>query len=148
MVETVLIENQGVAEPTDLQEPMPVATVAGQAGDLSIRKNDHAVDRMVAIILEFGLRLPLLIRGNGELIDGHLRLKAAQKLKISEVPVLRCDEWTDAQVKAFRLAVNRSATWAEWDWDVVAQEIAELQHTGLDLALTGFDAREIDRSLH
>jgi hypothetical protein len=61
---------------------------------------------------EFGFKLPLLIRGTGEIVDGHLRLKAAQKLKMTEVPVMRCDEWSDAQVKAFRLAVNRSATWA------------------------------------
>ena len=127
-------------------ENWPVARLKPYAKP--IRKNDHAVDRMAAIIREFGLKLPLLIRGNGELIDGHLRLKAAQKLEITEVPVLRCDEWTEGQVKAFRLAVNRSATWAEWDWDVVAQEIAELQHTGLDLALTGFDACEVDRLLH
>src|SRR4051812_13357672 len=113
----------------------------------SIRKNDHVVDRMIAMIREFGLKLPLLIRGNGELVDGHLRLKAAQKMKLTEVPVIRCDEWTDTQVKAFRLAVNRSATWAEWNWDVVAQEIAELQHSGIKLTFTGFDSREIDRVL-
>ncbi len=71
----------------------------------ALRKNDHAVDRMVALIREFGLKLPLLIRGDGELVDGHLRLKAAKKLKLTEVPVLRCDEWTESQVKAFRLAV-------------------------------------------
>ncbi len=113
----------------------------------ALRKNDHAVDRMVALISEFGFKLPLLIRGDGALVDGHLRLKAAQKLKLTEVPVLLCDEWTETQVKAFRLAVNRSATWADWDWDLVAQEIAELQHSGLDLALTGFDPGEIDRLL-
>jgi ParB-like chromosome segregation protein Spo0J len=77
----------------------------------TIRKNDHAVDRMVAMIREFGLKLPLLIRGEGELVDGHLQLKAARKLNLTEVPVIRCDEWTDTQVKAFRLAVNRSASW-------------------------------------
>ena len=71
-------------------ENWPVARLTPYAK--SIRKNDHAVDRMVAIIREFGLKLPLLIRGNGELIDGHLRLKAARKLKITEVPVIRCDE--------------------------------------------------------
>jgi ParB-like chromosome segregation protein Spo0J len=46
-------------------------------------------------------------------IDGHLRLKAARKLNITEVPVILCDEWTEAQVKAFRLMVNRSVTWAD-----------------------------------
>ncbi len=123
-------------------ESCPVEKLAPHAR--ALRKNDHAVDRMVSLISEFGFKLPLLIRGEGELIDGHLRLKAAQKLRLAEVPVLRCDEWTDTQVKTFRLAVNRSASWAEWDWNQVAQEIAELQHSGVDLALSGFDAREID----
>ena len=51
-----------------------------------IRKNDHAVDRMVACIRRFGFRLPLLVRSNGEVIDGHLRLTAAIKLGLQEVP--------------------------------------------------------------
>ncbi len=113
----------------------------------AIRKNDHAVRRMVALIEAFGFKLPLLIRGGGEIVDGHLRWKAAKKLKLAEVPVIRCDEWTEAQVKAFRLAVNRSASWAEWDWRVVAQELADLQELNFDLALTGFDRIEIERLL-
>jgi ParB-like chromosome segregation protein Spo0J len=67
------------------------------------RKNDHVVDRMVASIREFGFRVPVLARSSGEVIDGHLRLKAAEKLGIAEVPVILCDDWSDAQVKAFRL---------------------------------------------
>jgi hypothetical protein len=63
-----------------------------------------------------------LVRSDGEVIDGHLRLKAARKLGIKEIPVILCDEWTPAQVKAFRLMVNRSATWADWDEDVPAWE--------------------------
>src|SRR5580704_7916769 len=76
------------------------------------RKNDAAVDRMCGSIREFGFKIPCLVRSNGEVIDGHLRLKAARKLGIKDIPVILCDEWTPAQVKAFRLLVNRSATWA------------------------------------
>src|SRR5947207_11910704 len=72
------------------------------------RKNDPAVDRMAASIREFGFKIPVLARSNGDVVDGHLRLKAAKKLGITEVPVILCDEWTPAQVKAFRLMVNRS----------------------------------------
>src|SRR5947208_16899555 len=79
------------------------------------RKNDAAVDRMVASIREYGFKIPVLARSNGELVDGHLRIKGARKLGITEVPVILCDEWTDAQVKAFRLMVNRSVNWAAWD---------------------------------
>src|SRR5580698_6998805 len=87
------------------------------------RKNDAAVDRMCASIREFGFKIPCLIRGDGEVIDGHLRLKAARKLEITEIPIIRCDEWTQAQVKAFRILVNRSATWAEWDNELLALEL-------------------------
>lgn len=108
------------------------------------RKNDQAVDRMAASIQEFGFKIPILARSSGEIVDGHLRLKAAQKLGLAEVPILLCDEWSEAQVKAFRLMVNRSATWADWDTELVAIEIKELQTIDFDLSLTGFDPLEID----
>ena len=66
------------------------------------RKNDAAVDRMCGSIREFGFKIPVLARSDGEVVDGHLRLKAARKLGVTEVPVLLCDEWTPQQVKAFR----------------------------------------------
>jgi DNA modification methylase len=111
------------------------------------RKNDAAVDRMVASIREFGFKIPVLARSDGEVVDGHLRLKAAKKLGIREVPVILCDEWTPTQVKAFRLMVNRSVAWAEWDEDALALELLELKELDFDLSLTGFDTREIDAFL-
>src|ERR1700692_995394 len=113
----------------------------------TLRRNDDAVDRMVAAFKEFRLMLPLLVRSEGEIVDGHLRLKAARKLQLTEVPVILCDDWTPAQVKAFRLLVNRSATWAQWDWKGVAAEFADLQILNFDLPLTGFDGAEIDKLL-
>jgi len=85
------------------------------------RKNDAAVDRMCSSIREFGFKIPCLARSDGTLVDGHLRLKAARKLgswpggDVTAIPVILCDEWSEAQVRAFRLLVNRSATWADWD---------------------------------
>jgi DNA modification methylase len=113
----------------------------------SPRKNDHAVDRMAGSINQFGFKIPILARSDGEIVDGHLRLKAAQKLGMEEVPVILCDEWTKAQVKAFRLMVNRSVTWAEWDQELVALELEELRAVDFDLDLTGFDSVEIDAFL-
>jgi hypothetical protein len=66
------------------------------------RKNDGAVDRMCASIREFGFKIPVLARSDGEVVDGHLRLKAALKLGITEIPVILCDEWSPAQVKSFQ----------------------------------------------
>jgi DNA modification methylase len=108
------------------------------------RKNDKAVDRIRASIREFGFAVPILARSDGEVIDGHLRLKGAIAERLTEVPVIPCDGWTDAQVKAFRLMVNRSVTWAEWDLDALALEFGELKALEFDLSLTGFDVREID----
>src|SRR6266481_2786872 len=111
------------------------------------RKNDAAVDRMAASIREFGFKVPVLARSDGEVVDGHLRLKAARKLGITEVPVILCDEWTPAQVKAFRLLVNRSVTWADFDEELLAQELQQLQELDFDVSLTGFDVAEIDELL-
>jgi DNA modification methylase len=108
------------------------------------RKNDAAVDRMCGSIREFGFKIPVLARSDGEVVDGHLRLKAARKLGITEVPVILCDEWTPAQVKAFRLMVNRSVTWADWDEELLALELQELNAADFDLSLTGFDPGEVD----
>jgi DNA modification methylase len=108
------------------------------------RKNDHAVDRMAGSIREFGFKLPILARRNGEVVDGHLRLKAAHRLALTEVPVIWCDEWTPAQVKAFRLLVNRSANWADWDDELLTLELLDLKAADVDLAMTGFDPAELD----
>jgi hypothetical protein len=95
-------------------------------------------------LLEFGFKIPVLARSDGEVVDGHLRIKAARKLRIDEIPAILCDEWTPAQVKAFRLMVNRSVTWADWDEELLALELQELNEADFDLSLTGFDPREID----
>jgi DNA modification methylase len=114
------------------------------------RKNDAAVDRMCSSIREFGFKIPVLARGNGDVVDGHLRLKAARKLgswpggDTSTIPVILCDEWTDAQVKAFRLMVNRSVAWAQWDEELLSLELQELNAADFDLSLTGFDPKELD----
>lgn len=98
------------------------------------RRNDHAVDKMAAVITEFGFRIPVVVKSTGEVVDGHLRLKAARKLGLSMVPVVLADELTDAQIKAFRLLVNRSATWAQWDEELLALELEDLKLADFDLA--------------
>jgi ParB-like chromosome segregation protein Spo0J len=105
---------------------------------------------MCGSIREFGLKIPVLARSDGTVVDGHLRIKAARKLgswpggDITAIPVILCDEWTDTQVKAFRLMVNRSVTWADWDDELLALELQELNEADFDLSLTGFDPKEID----
>lgn len=107
------------------------------------RKNDHAVDKVASAIKEFGFRVPIVAKSDGTIVDGHLRLKAAKKLNLTEVPVILADDLTDAQIKAFRLSVNKVAELADWDDDLLKLEIEELDNLGFDLSLTGFDESEL-----
>jgi hypothetical protein len=111
------------------------------------RKNDHAVDRMAASIREFTFKVPVLARSSGDVVDGHLRLKAAEKLGLAEIPMILCDGWSEAQVKAFRLLVNRSVTWADWEPELLSLEMLDLRNLDYTLDLTGFDTQEIDELL-
>jgi len=106
------------------------------------RKNDDAVPKMAGLIKEFGFKVPIVARSDGEVVDGHLRLKAAQFLHMETVPVVLADDWTPAQVKAFRLAVNKSAEWAEWDEELFALEIEDLKLEDFDLELIDMAAVE------
>ena len=107
------------------------------------RKNDAVVDQMAGAIREFGFRIPIVAKSDGSVVDGHLRLKAARKLGLTEVPVALADELTDAQIKAFRLLVNRSANWSEWDTELLRLELGDLNVLGFDLTLTGFGEIEL-----
>jgi DNA modification methylase len=138
--ESVLADNSST--PRLRVEYWPIAKL--KRYERNPRKNDAVVDRMVASIEEFGFACPLLAKSSGDVIDGGLRLKAGLKMGMTQVPVIPCDDWTDAQVKAFRLMVNRSVTWADWNLELLAAEFEELKAADFELTLTGFDAREID----
>lgn len=111
------------------------------------RKNDDAVDKMASCIKEFGFRIPIVAKSDGSVVDGHLRLKAARKLGLKEVPVVNADDLTEAQIKAFRIVVNKSAEWAEWDEELLRLEFKDLEDLDFDLSLTGFDLEDIEKEL-
>ena len=112
--------------------------------DKNPRQNDHAVDQVAAAIKEYGFRVPVVAKSDGTVVDGHLRLKAARALSLTEVPVVLADDLTDAQVKAFRISVNRMAELADWDFDLLKTEIEALKNLEFDLSLTGLDNEMID----
>ena len=89
--------------------------------------------------LPIWFRVPIVAKSDGTVVDGHLRLKAAAKLGLTEVPVIL----TDAQIKAFRLSVNKVSEFAELDVELLKLEFADLDAEGFDLTLTGFDLGEI-----
>ena len=109
------------------------------------RKNDHAVERGASFIKEFGFSVPILVKSDGEIIDGHLRLKCAKKLGMKEVPVTIRDDMTQAQVKAFRLSVNRFSELADWDDELLKLELMELDNLQFDVDLLDFDVKWDDQ---
>lgn len=108
------------------------------------RKNDHAVEAVAKAIEQYGFRVPILARANGEIIDGHLRYKAARFLGLETVPVLPADDMGDEEVRAFRISVNKLASLAKWDTKLLEQEIKSLRELELDLSCLGFTEVELD----
>jgi ParB-like chromosome segregation protein Spo0J len=107
------------------------------------RIHDGAVEKMAKVISDFGFRIPVLVKSDGTLCDGHLRLKAAGLLGMKEVPAVLADDMTDAQIAAFRIAVNKAATFADWDYELLQAELDTLIAQNIDLAITGFDEAEL-----
>jgi site-specific DNA-methyltransferase (adenine-specific) len=107
------------------------------------RKNGAAVDKVAASIKEFGFKVPIIIGKDNVIVTGHTRLLAAQKLGLETVPCVIADDLTPAQIKAFRLADNKTAEFSEWDDEMLKVELEELGELNFDLDLTGFDKDEI-----
>ena len=113
------------------------------------RLNDgEAVDRVAASIAEYGFKNPIIIDKDNIIIAGHTRLKAAKKLGIEKVPIIRADDLTPAQIKAFRLAENRVSEYATWDNELLSIELEGLKELDFDLDLTGFEDWELDNLLN
>lgn len=105
------------------------------------RHNDDAVDYVANSIKNFHFQVPIVIDKNNVVIAGHTRLKACEKLGIDEVPCIVADDLTPEQVKAFRLAYNKTSELAEWDMDKLDIELGEIPD--IDMSAFGFDI-EID----
>jgi DNA modification methylase len=103
-----------------------------------------AVAKVASSIRAYGFRQPIVVDVHGVIIIGHLRLAAAQSLRLKEVPIHVARDLTPAQVRGLRLMDNRSHEEAEWDFTLLAPELAELSAESFDLGLTGFDVHELD----
>jgi len=101
------------------------------------RKNDEAVDYVAKSINEFGFKVPIIIDKDNIIVTGHTRLKAAKKLKLKEVPCILADDLTEEQIKAFRLADNKVSEYAEWDLDLLNDELEGI--LDIDMDEFGFD---------
>lgn len=103
------------------------------------RDNTNAVDAVAASIKEFGFKVPIVIDKDNVIIAGHTRLMAAEQLGLEKVPCIVADDLTPEQVKAFRVADNKTAEIAEWDMELLEQELAELQELDFDMEQFGFE---------
>jgi len=105
--------------------------------------SDEQIGQIAASIKEWGWTTPILVDETGGIIAGHGRTLAAQRLKMTEVPVMVAKGWSDAKKRAYVLADNKLALNAGWDNEMLALELGEIGELGFDLDLTGFTADEI-----
>jgi DNA modification methylase len=113
--------------------------------DRNPRLNDAAVDAVALSIQQFGFRQPLVVDRDGVLVVGHTRLLAAELLGLETVPVHVAKDLTGEQAKAYRIADNQTGNIAEWDYELLPSEIAELQAADFDVSLLGFSDDELNK---
>ncbi len=101
------------------------------------RKNDEAVKYVAESIKEFGFKVPIVVDDDNIIVAGHTRWKAAKKLGIEECPCIVANDLTEEQIKAFRLADNKVAEKAEWDFDLLGMELEDI--VDLDMSVFGFE---------
>lgn len=104
------------------------------------RHNDGAVDAVAESIKQFGFKVPIVIDKDGVIIAGHTRRKAAEKLGLETVPCIVADDLTPEQIKAFRLADNKTGELASWDFEKLEEELAALSE--VDMSAFGFVVNE------
>ena len=95
--------------------------------DKNPRKNENAVAYVANSIREFGFRVPIVVDKNKVIINGHTRLKAAQSLGMTEVPVIVAADLTEDQARAYRIADNKTADKAYWDEILLKDELFDLE---------------------
>lgn len=104
------------------------------------RHNDGAVDAVAESIKQFGFKVPIIIDADGVIVAGHTRRKAAEKLGLDVVPCIVADDLTPEQIKAFRLADNKTGELASWDFEKLEEELAAL--SAVDMSAFGFVVNE------
>lgn len=90
------------------------------------RINDSAVSAVANSIQQFGFKVPIVVDKDSVIVCGHTRYKAARNLGMESVPCIVADDLNPEQVKAFRLADNKTAELAEWDFELLDAELEEL----------------------
>ena len=103
------------------------------------RDNEPAIESVANSINEFGFKVPIIITKDYVIVAGHTRKLAAERLGLEKVPCIVADDLTPEQIKAFRLADNKTAELAEWDFALLEKELEELTAFDFDMTQFGFD---------
>lgn len=103
------------------------------------RNNERAVDKVANSIKEFGFKVPIIIDKDNVIVCGHTRYLAAKHLGISEIPCIMACDLTEQQIKAFRLADNKTAEFSSWDYDLLGYELEDI-----DIDMTDFGFAETE----
>ena len=103
------------------------------------RNNDEAVEYVANSIKEFGFKVPIIVDKDNVIVTGHTRLKAAQQLGLKEVPVIYADDLTEEQIKAFRIADNKTGEKAGWDLDKLKIELEDMDFDMTDFGFGDFE---------
>lgn len=123
-------------------EYVPIASVV--VNPRNPRRNANAIEPVARSIQTYGFLNPLICDENLNLAAGHTRLAAAQRLGLTEVPVIRVHGLVGSRFQGFAIADNRTAELAEWDEGLLAQIVSELNlEANFDLGSLGFDDSEL-----
>lgn len=105
------------------------------------RLNDEAVEAVANSIKQFGFKVPIIIDSSNIIVAGHTRLKAAKQLGMDKVPCIVADDLTEEQIRAFRLVDNKVSELADWDYEKLEEELANIN--SIDMNIFDFDMSEI-----
>ncbi len=106
--------------------------------------SDEQVAQIAASINEWGFTNPILVDPDGEIIAGHGRLLAAQRLGIDEVPTMTAVGWTEAQKRAYVIADNKLALNSDWDMELLRIELDDLSDLNFSMDLVGFSPDDLE----
>lgn len=104
------------------------------------RFNDEAVEYVANSIKNFGFKVPIILDKNNEIVAGHTRYKASLELGLKEVPCIIADDLSEEQIKAFRLADNKVSEKAQWNYDLLEEELNDI----LNIDMSEFNFNELN----
>jgi DNA modification methylase len=132
--------------PADRVERWSIARLIPYANNPRLH-SEADLDKMVAAIQKWGWTMPVLVDEEGELIAGALRLRAAIRMGLTELPVIVARGWSEEEKRAYRLADNQLAARAGWDFERLSNEVRDLKFADFDLGLIGFEPDQLQTIL-